>query len=398
MKLSRRNLIRGAAGLAGAAAGHRLVGPVIGSAAAQTLEEPAVLMIFLRGGYNALFGSADSFVGAGSFGVTATNTMNLGNGLVIDAPTFGTLPLIARERMAQIGINHGLSSHDPARIANWTNGSRSYALMLANAMGGPAPIKAALLGSAQPEGPRPAEGTVTLQQITDLGPTIAAFGPGTTDLTLPNRDKGMAAVTAARGMSQAPLTGNATSLKSTREAYDATIAVLQSPVQTLDYATMSAAYGVAQTTTSVTNNFNMQMLGAEVMIRAGARVAIAINDGWDTHGDLTGTTVRNRMTNTILPGLRVFAQRMLSDVNRNVTIAIIGDFARSLPGSDHARVLSATVIGKRVRVGTDGKVTSTVGLPTGSPGIPPFWSYLAALSRVPTNPFGANPHSGLIVP
>jgi hypothetical protein len=384
--------------MAGAAAGHRVLGPVIGSAAAQTLEEPAVLMIFLRGGYNALFGSADSFVPNGSFGCTATNTLALGNGLVVDNPTFGTLPLIARQHMAQIGINHGLSSHDPARLADWSNGSRSYSLMLANAMGGTAPIKAAVLGSNMPEGPSPAEGTVSLQQITNLGPTIAAFGGNSTDLSLPVRDKAAASLVAARGMSQAPLAANTVSLKTTGEAYNSAIAVLQSPVQTLDYATMAGAYGVSATTTSVSTNFNMQMLGAEVMIKAGARVAIAINNGWDTHGDTGGTTVRTKMTNDILPGLRVFTQRMLSDASRNVTVAIIGDFARSLPGSDHARVISATVIGKRVRVGTDGKVTSAVGLPTGSPGIPPFWSYLAALSRVSTNPFGTNPHTALMLP
>src|SRR5262245_1809694 len=118
-KLSRRNLLKGAAAVGGAAAGSGLVGPFANKAFAQTADMPAVLISFLRGGYNALFGSADSFAPAGSFGVTATNTRALGNGLVVDAPTFGTLPAAALTNMATIGINHGLSSHDPARLADW---------------------------------------------------------------------------------------------------------------------------------------------------------------------------------------------------------------------------------------------------------------------------------------
>jgi hypothetical protein len=104
------------------------------------------------------------------------------------------------------------------------------------------------------------------------------------------------------------------------------------------------------------------------------------------------------MTSTILPGLRTFASRMLTATGRNVSIAIIGDFARSLPGSDHARCVSATVMGKRVKLGTDGKMSSAVGLPTGSPGTAAFWSYLADLARVSANPFGTDPHTALILP
>jgi hypothetical protein len=173
---------------------------------------------------------------------------------------------------------------------------------------------------------------------------------------------------------------------------------LTRPTQQFDYTAMAAAYGVAPTTTVINNNFTMKMLGAELMITAGAKVAIAINDGWDTHGDTTGQVVRDRMTNTILPGLRTFASRMLTATGRNVSIVILGDFARSLPGSDHARGVSATVMGKRVRLGTDGRMSAAVGLPTGSPGSVALWSYLADLSRVSANPFGTDPHTALILP
>ncbi|MFZ5470843.1 MAG: hypothetical protein ACOZIN_15565, partial [Myxococcota bacterium] len=94
-----------------------------------------------------------------------------------------------------------------------------------------------------------------------------------------------------------------------------------------------------------------------------------------------------------LPSLRTFINRMVADPNRNVVVAILGDFARSLPGSDHASSLSATVIGKYVRVGTTGRVAANVTLPTGSPAVAPFWAYLGKVLKTPTEPFGANPHA-----
>jgi hypothetical protein len=70
----------------------------------------------------------------------------------------------------------------------------------------------------------------------------------------------------------------------------------------------------------------------------------------------------------------------------------MGDFARSLPGSNHQPNLSATVIGKYVQRGTTGRVDADVGLPPGTPGSLGLWSYLAAAGKVSTSPFGANPH------
>ena len=42
-------------------------------------------------------------------------------------------------------------------------------------------------------------------------------------------------------------------------------------------------------------------------------------------------------------------------------------------------------------------VTSSVGLPNGTPDVPGYWAYLAALARVSSNPFGANPHTSIIL-
>lgn len=395
---SRRDLIAGA----GAAAAAAALG-VPQRAFAQTAEKPAVLMIFLRGGYNALFSSADSFVATNTFNLTGTNTKNLGNGLVVDNATFGTnLPVIAQQSMATIGINHGISSHDPAQLADWSNGTRSYALMLASAMGGTAPIKAAVLGSSFPPGPAPAEGGVSLQQVSDLGSTIQALQGTTLDPNIPARATAVAALTASKTISQAQLQANPNSLKSVREAYDTSVQVLGgSQAATFSYSAVASAYGVSATATAV-SSFKMQMVAAELMTLAGANVMVAVNNGWDTHGDTSGNTVRSMMNNNILPGLSTYLSRMRAVTGRNVIAAIYGDFARSLPGSDHARGVSATVIGKYVKVGTTGRMavataSSGPSLPTGSPAAMAFWSYLASVAKSPVNPFGTNPHAGLVL-
>ena len=147
-------------------------------------------------------------------------------------------------------------------------------------------------------------------------------------------------------------------------------------------------------TTGVTN-FRTQMMAAELMVQAGANVIYAEDGGWDTHGDTDGATVRNMMGTRILPPLNTFMTRLLEAPNRNVTVAIFGDFARSLPGSDHQGNLTATVIGKNVRVGTTGRGADNVSLPAGTPGIQGLWAYLAAVTRAVDQPFGANPHTAI---
>ena len=52
---SRRSLLKGAAGLGAAAAVDRFGGGLGQNAFAQTAQKSAVLVVFLRGGYNALY-------------------------------------------------------------------------------------------------------------------------------------------------------------------------------------------------------------------------------------------------------------------------------------------------------------------------------------------------------
>jgi hypothetical protein len=127
------------------------------------------------------------------------------------------------------------------------------------------------------------------------------------------------------------------------------------------------------------------------MITAGANVVVANDGGWDSHGDRTASSVRSMMTSRILPPLKVFINRMLNRPDFNVAIVILGDFARSLPGSDHASALTATVIGKYVKPGTTGHMSANVQLAAGTPSCIGLWQYLAAVAKTQTD-MGANPH------
>src|SRR5688500_18705726 len=110
--LSRRQVLRG--GLATAAA-SALWPRLSRTALAAPSVTSHVVLIFLRGGYNALLPSADSFLGSGSFGVTASNDLDVGGGLLVDRGTYGTLGEPALSHVAAIGMNHGISSHEGGR-------------------------------------------------------------------------------------------------------------------------------------------------------------------------------------------------------------------------------------------------------------------------------------------
>ena len=251
------------------------------------------------------------------------------------------------------------------------------------------------LGGGTVPGGRDAENGVTLQTINDMKSTLAALG-GLNDPTLPNRDVAVQALGASQMMSAKTIVTSPRLTRNLGEGYGAAIETLKKPVKMFDYPALASAYGFAATTTAV-NSFTTQIAAAELMFEAGANVAVAVNGGWDTHGDRDGSNVRNMMNTRILPPLRVFINRVVADPTRNINVVIMGDFARSLPGSDHAPGVSATVIGKNVRVGTTGRMDATVRLAAGTPQAMGLWSYLARLTNLPTQPFGTNPHTGLVL-
>ena len=262
-------------------------------------------------------------------------------------------------------------------------------------MGGDGALKAINAGSAMMPGPRPAESGVSLQTITDMKSTIAALG-GASDPTIPDRGIAVSGMTAAQAMSADRMAKNPVMMTSVRDGFQAGIDTLSKPVQPFNYGTMATAYGMTATATAV-NSFTSKIACAELMITAGANFVVAVDGGWDTHGDTTANNVRNMMSTRILPPLKVFINRMMNLPDRNVVVAIFGDFARSLPGSDHASALSGTVIGKYVKVGTTGKMSANVQLPAGTPSVPGWWAYLASVLKVPSSPFGANPHTTILL-
>lgn len=394
--LSRRELVKktlettsaiGAGSVLGAS------GLITPRALAQTGGAGAVVVIYLTGGYNSLFSSADSFSGTGFFGVTPANMLDLGSGLVVDS-VFSQLSPFAKERMAAVGVAHGISAHGSAQTAQFTFDNANPLMLLADAIGGSGSIKCANVGSQIIPGPRTAVGSVSLQQVADMQSTIDALGGGAPDPTMPKRELAAMGIAASEGMSQSRLMGNPESLQTVSEGYKVAVETLSKVAQPFNPQELMTAYNLSGT---AVNSFPAQMAAAELMIRAGANVVAAVDGGgltWDTHGDRTGQRVRSMFAARIMPGLKAFTDRMIRDQGPNVTVVILGDFARSTPGSDHAPVTVATVIGTNVKVGTTGKVSSTVGLPQGTPSVPGLWGYLAALSKAQSavSRFGGNPH------
>jgi hypothetical protein len=238
---------------------------------------------------------------------------------------------------------------------------------------------------------------VSLQQVRDLSTTIAALG-GATGGSAPDRALAADGISASESMSKAKLDVNPSSGKSLIEGYPAASSQLRQATVAFDYAEMATSYGLTagaggNFSTNV-NSTRMQIMGAELMIRAGANMVIANQAGWDSHGDNNGNEVRNKLLGDgTMAALKAFTDRTLAMTNRNVITVIMGDFSRSLPGSNHQANMTATVIGKYVKLGTTGRVTADVGLPNGSPGIDQFWAYLGAVAGASGSPFGANPHN-----
>jgi hypothetical protein len=401
-EINRRDLLKISAGASsslvfgGVGTGAFTIGD---RALAQGTKRSAVLLIFLPGGYNALFGSADSFANR-SFGVNNTNMLALSNGLVVDS-SFNALGAFAKANLATVGINHGIPIHPQAQTAQFTVGAQNPVLTLAAAMGGSGSIKCANVGRDLIPGPRNAVNGVTLQTLTDMKTTIDALGGGTPDVTMPDRAIAANGVTAAQMMSRFDISGHVNSLNSAETGYPVAIETLKTPSQPFNPQTLQTAYTLNGT---AVNDIKSKMAAAELAIRAGANVVTTVigpfsGNIWDTHGDTSGNLARSNFTRLVLDGLKIFTERMLTEESEfNVTIAIFGDFARSLPGSDHATVTVATVMGHKVNQGTTGKVDGNVTFTSETPGVEGFWGYIATLAGAPQATiaaFGGNQHTRL---
>ncbi len=399
--ISRRDLFKLSATATGAMALGGMVAPGIWTpeALAQGGEKAAVVVIFLPGGYNALFASASSFAGAGTFGVTAANQLNLGNDLVVDS-TFNTLGAFAKGHMASVGVRHGIAAHGAAKPAQFTVNNVSPVLTMASGMGGSGSIKAANVGAEIVPGPGTTVGGVSLQQITDMQSTIDAMGGGAPDPTMPKRDFAAKGLAGSQAMSSKRLDGNPVSLESVKNGYKAGIETLVKPAEPFNAQELMTAYKL---TATAVNSMPAKFAAAELMIRSGTNVVTMVDGGalnYDTHGDTSGARARQKVAQTVMPGLKTFTDRMLNLPDRNVVIVMFGDFARSLPGSDHASITVATVMGKYVKVGTSGKTDANVGLPDGTPTVPGLWGMVSAAAKAPTavvQGMGGNPHTNLVM-
>ena len=389
---SRRGFLKALAVATGAAAGTRLAGgSFVGNAFAAT-EPTSVVMIHFVGGYNALWSSAASLVG--NFGVTAGNFTDLGNGVSMDNVLANALSPFVRQHVATIGVNHGQSSHPGARRALWANGaSKCYGHELAAAIGGSSPNKALIAGAQDLKGDRPEAATngIAFQRVLDMKTyldSIGAAGPGPRD---PDRTITLAGVGGAEKMSKNVLDASPSSLLGLRQGYTDAVATLKQPPASFDLPSLQTAYGLGAA--SNVSSFSSKMAAAELFVRTGTNVVSIFQPGWDSHGDNNGNEVRTLMTPIAAP-LKTFLDRMVTaDATRNVVVCLMGDFARSLPGSNHQPNLSATVIGKYVQRGSTGRVNADVAVPAGTPGSTALWAYLAAAAKTPTAPFGTNPHN-----
>src|SRR5262245_53027110 len=143
--ISRRAMIQGSAALAGTLALGKWDEIL---AQKKPAERPTLVILWLNGGPAGLFNSANSFLRSGSFGVTERNISDLGNGLYVDAGSFGALPAAARAHMASINFQHGIvRPHDLARSAVLENGKRSQLLRMAAAMPGGRPKRCAIVNN-----------------------------------------------------------------------------------------------------------------------------------------------------------------------------------------------------------------------------------------------------------
>lgn len=397
-QISRRGLLKALGAGAGAMIGTRLAGSsLLGVARASTPEPTSIVLVFLNGGINAIFTGADAFTG-NAFGVTANNTTKMGN-VVIDNALANAIPTGARGKVATIGIRHGISDHGNAQRSLFSAGNQSAPLVLANAIGGNGSIKAAAVGQASlPNGVRPTPvNGVSLQPITDMQATIDAIAGAQNAPDVADREGAAKGITTAQAMSRGVLERSTESLSSIDQGLSAAVATLKKPVQPFDSNEFSTAYKLNGT---AVNNFNSRMAAAELMVRAGTNVVVAEDNGpWDSHGDTNGNSVRNTMTQRIQPGLKTFLARMVDGAaaaERNVIVAVLGDFHRSLPGSDHQANVAALLIGKTIKNATTGKTDNRVSLAPSTPSVAGLWQCLAAAARVDASPFGANPHAVLV--
>ncbi len=387
--------MRSALGLAGASL-------VPGAALAAPADKTTVVVVNLPGGLHSLYAQADSFVSKGWYGCTGSNTLDVGNGVVVDSSTFGTLGAATLSRMCNLGVWHGITAHDLAQTSLMVDPTgQSYPLQLARAMGSGAAVACANLSDTLAGRHKPI-GTTNISKLADSGAVLAALGVSPSDEFTPDRAGAMAGLKASLRMSAPLLAKNQRSLESVQGGLNGVIRALNSPPVAIDWPAVAAAYGLSPGDTLL-GGFATQFAAAELLVQAGTNVVLvggggpSCSLGWDTHSDNSGECARSGMVDIVLGPLRTFLSRTLAMPGHNVITVITGDFTRAY-GSEHAGNLVASVWGPKLRGGTSGAFTPTgayssyVPVNGQTPGIKQMWSFLAAAAGAESNPFGENPH------
>lgn len=345
--ITRRTLLKTGAVLAGALA---LGDFELQAKVPRAPERSTLVVLWLNGGPAGLFNSADAFLGNGAFGVTPNNIRALGNGLSVDAGSFGALPAVALAHMASVHFRHGLYSHSDARQAVLQAGSRSQLLRMAAAMA-PSRVPCAIVNSLG----LPVGVTATPSTESGIGfEHIVKFDDARRSLPAAERD-----------------------------------AIL-------------SVYGVPGRNVAIDSE-RATFAAVETLVREGAGVVFAQpayngrqDRQFDTHHDDAGTLAREIMA-PLIPSLGAFLSRVLAFPDRNVVTLLMGEFSRTIPGADHAQGGTATVIGKYVRTGATGRQRPDGSPPEDAPPPEALWAYVAAALGVgEAVPFGANPHAGLL--
>ena len=342
--ISRRTIIQGGAALAGALA----LGNLGETSVQKSAERPTLVIFWLNGGPAGLFNSANSFLRSGAFGVTERNISDLGNGLYVDAGSFGALPPAARAHMASINFRHGIvRPHDVARAALLENGKSSQLLRMAAAM--------------------PTGATNRCAIVNDLG--------------------------FPKGVSAGPPAESGVGLNFVLD-FEA--------IQGSGLDEVRSAYGVASDAVFIRDQAST-FVAVEALVRAGSSVIFAQpaytgqpDRQFDTHRDENGKVARKIME-PITPMLATFLNRVMALPDRNVVTMLVGEWSRTNPESDHEPGGTATVIGKYVKTGTAGPQNADGSPPANAPAPEALWAYAAAALRLPKTPFGRNPNPELIV-